>query len=358
MRPLSAAPTAWQQLLACGRAGDFITAINFPLNVVLTRILPPFEAERFRLRYDSPYRQTDSGRGRRPQLRSVDLIGLALWYLKSSGSAQSMCPVFGLVPSSLNVWLSYSLEVLWRAVKDPSREAFAIRWPTEEEMRASSSLLERNREYGVVLKGIFGIMDGARMPCADYTNKNIQNACYEGCACSEEVTNLFVFNFFGELIHAAVNFPGAWHDSRVAQTSGLPYPLLCDDRTPPGCAILLDSAFSNDITITHGKIVRARKEGETEGIPESAALAATDQLLQRAMPSERQSAEWGVRAVKGPFGRLRVPLSAISSKRLRILQSCCHLYNLRTRYVGLNQIRTTYADKGSVTQPWAQDLIG
>ena len=102
VRPLSRNPTAWQQLLACGRAGDFITAINFPLSVVLTRILPAFEVERARCRLGSPYRRSDSGRGRRPQLKSVDMVGLALWYLKSSGSAQSMRPAFGLVPSSLN----------------------------------------------------------------------------------------------------------------------------------------------------------------------------------------------------------------------------------------------------------------
>ncbi|CDF37127.1 unnamed protein product [Chondrus crispus] len=60
------------------------------------------------------------------------------------------------------------------------------------------------------------------------------------------------------------------------------------------------------------------------------------------MSSERQSPEWGVRALKGPFGRLTVPLPADAYKRCRISRLCCHLFNMRTRTVGRNHIRATY----------------
>ena len=53
-----------------------------------------------------------------------------------------------------------------------------------------------------------------------------------------------------------------------------------------------DSAFVIDVRCTNGKVLRGRKSNEKKGIPQSAVLAAVDILLQRVMPSERQSAEW------------------------------------------------------------------
>ena len=124
-----------------------------------------------------------------------------------------------------------------------------------------------------------------------------------------------MFNFFGELIHAAVNFPGSWHDNRLASASGLYWPKLSDEMTPPGYAILEDSAFVNDTRITNGKIIRSRKANEAQDIPESAELCAVDLLVQPLMSSERQSAEWGTRALQGPFVRLKIPLPADAVKR-------------------------------------------
>ena len=73
------------------------------------------------------------------------------------------------------------------------------------------------------------------------------------------------------------------------------------------------------------------------------------------MPSERQSAEWGVRAVEGPFKRITVPLPANSYKRYQLLRICVHMYNFRVRFVGLNQLRSVYADTGSMVQPWLSE---
>lgn len=155
-----------------------------------------------------------------------------------------------------------------------------------------------------------------------------------------EVTNPFDFYFFGE--HAAVNYSGSWHDTKLATaTFGLYFPTLSEDMTLPGMAILGDSNFVNNIGVMHGKIIRGRKENEHFDIPNIASIAELDLALQSIMPSEGQSAEWGVRAIKGPFQRLKVPLLADAQKRLRFLSICCYLFNFRTRNVGLNQIRTT-----------------
>lgn len=166
-----------------------------------------------------------------------------------------------------------------------------------------------------------------RMPCAEYVDADLQNAYFEGYTPEVEVTNLFVFNFFGKIVHAAVNFSGSWHDTKLTVVSKLYFPRF----TPPDMAILGDSAFVNNTRVTNGKILRARKSGKTNDIPESPELAAVDLILQRVVPSERQSAEWGVRAIKAPLGRLNVPLLADCEKRRRIIEVCCHLFNFRTR---------------------------
>lgn len=70
------------------------------------------------------------------------------------------------------------------------------------------------------------------------------------------------------------------------------------------------------------------------------------------MPSERQTAEWVVAAQKCPFQRLAVNLPAGVYRQYRIIGCCVYLINFRTRKVGFIQIRSIYADPGSVTQPW------
>ncbi len=113
-----------------------------------------------------------------PQLSSIDLIGLALWYLKTLCAANRLCPVFGVVPSSVYVWIDYAMEVLLKVVKDKSKSEFEVRWPSVAEMEESNAILKRNRACGMLLEGVFAVMDGGRMPCADYTDVDTQNAYY------------------------------------------------------------------------------------------------------------------------------------------------------------------------------------
>ena len=112
--------------------------------------------------------------------------------------------------------MDYSLEVLLHVIKRKNKKEFEIRWPRVEEMKASSALLEQNRVHGLLLRGVFAITDGGRMPCADYTDLDLKNAYFEGFTQNVEDTNLFVWNFFGEIIHAAINYLGSWHDTKLA----------------------------------------------------------------------------------------------------------------------------------------------
>ena len=201
--------TSWRIILSCGTDDDFLISLNFTRDLFFRILLPLFSEAREKYTRGSPYRNGHKTRGRQPQLESTDLLTMCLWYLKSTGRMYQLCPVFGVVQTTLSVWLDYALEVLLRVVSSKHNTPFEIRWPTCTEMQASASLIQNNRPLGALLTVVFAITDGARRPCAEYTDVDLQNAYFEGYTQCVEVTNLFVWNFYGELIHAAVNFPGS-----------------------------------------------------------------------------------------------------------------------------------------------------
>ena len=65
--------------------------------------------------------------------------------------------------------------------------------------------------------------------------------------------------------------------------------------------------------------------------------------IQLEATSMRQAAEWGIRAVQASFPRLKDRfIYEENGERQRVLHSMFLLYNLRTRMVGINQIRNFY----------------
>lgn len=345
------ANTAWKQLLSCGGSGDFILTMNFDRHVFFNVLLPPFIRHQQSTNWGSPYRNGPKTRGRKTLLDPVELLGLVLYALKRSGHFQDLCLVFGIIKSTVCEWFHYGLEVINKVVKEIPEGK--VKWPSVQEMQESNQLLMDTREHGHLLRGVFAVVDGGRMPCADYTDPNIQNAYYEGYTCCVEITNLFVYNFKGEIIHAGLNYPGSWHDSILAFRSGLVNPKL-HIWTPCGFAILADSAFQ--FYGLDGKIVRARKFSENQDLPVSAEMEEIDRIMQQIMPSERQSAEWGIGCIKRAFGFLNLPMSHDSMKRRNVLTACVRLLNIRTRLVGLSQIRTVYGAIEGGAQPWSLRL--
>lgn len=111
-------------------------------------------------------------------------------------------------------------------------------------MRKSNENLVRKIPNGRLMKGNFDVVNGDRLPCSDYDDADVQNAYYEGYTSNLVVTNLFVFNFFVEVIHAGIKFPGSWHDTKMASASGLLDPNLGDAIPPLWNSINGDSAFS------------------------------------------------------------------------------------------------------------------
>lgn len=143
--------------------------------------------------------------------------------------------------------------------------------------------------------------------------------------------------FIGEIIAAKLNAPGSWHDSRVAQ----PIYEKLRIATPEGYYLVTDTAFPRGTDQIRGRIRAPMKQGDR--LPADPTERWNIEQFDRQLLSFRQSAEWGMRSLQGSFGRLRVPLEvAFVDSRGDLLEICVRLQNLRTRLVGINQIRSVY----------------
>lgn len=147
------------------------------------------------------------------------------------------------------------------------------------------------------------------------------------------------------MIAARTNAPGSWHDSRLA--SHIYTKLRLD--TPPGYYIITDTVFPHGMTSVDGRICAPLKHGQV--LRGSAAEIEEHMVFNRQLLSYRQTAEWGMRAIQGAFGRLRIPLDITNQEaRSDLIEICLRLHNLRAVRVGINQIRTVYMKHWQATE--------
>ena len=133
-----------------------------------------------------------------------------------------------------------------------------------------------------------------------------------------------------------INAPGSWHDARVAHTL---YERL-RSRTPDGFYLVADTAFPRTGTMKD-RIRTASKS--TDKPPANRADALKLNALNRQLLSYRQAAEWGMREIRGSFGRLRIPLPIENtSLRRKLLKLAGKMHQLRVRRVGISHIMNTY----------------
>lgn len=136
----------------------------------------------------------------------------------------------------------------------------------------------------------------------------------------------------GEIIAASINHPGSYHDSRIS------WPIYdrLEEDTPETFWIAADSAFPHNVKRIQGKIYASLKSG---------ARVRQDQVkFFQEVVSFRQAAEWGMRAIQGSFGRLRLPLDVDDAPgRLVLLETVFRMYQVRVRMVGINQLKSVYS---------------
>lgn len=165
------------------------------------------------------------------------------------------------------------------------------------------------------------------------------NGYYSACC----VSNIFGFLPTGELFEACVNWPGSWHDSRVCRDAGVYDRMFVKCR---GFRIICDSAFPTSKQFSEF-ILRCPKKNERESVDKEN-WTQQQRDVYSALSSARQSAEWGVGALQQSFPRLILRHSLDTVKRFDHLMTIVYLYQLRTRTVGRNEIRTVFVVNNNV----------
>ena len=95
--------TPSQKILKEGVDGDFLLTTTLTKSAVMNEVLPVFEKYRVEVNFGGPFRKGPKNRGRNAILNSVDILGLALHYLKSTGFMYDCCPIFGMCQKSVSV---------------------------------------------------------------------------------------------------------------------------------------------------------------------------------------------------------------------------------------------------------------
>ena len=130
-----------------------------------------------------------------------------------------------------------------------------------------------------------------------------------------------------------MNAPGAMHDSQIAELGGV-YNKLKDVFENCGAKCVVDSAFSR---ANYPFLIKSSQDS----------LIVTDNFSEiverRQATSLRQSSEWGMRAFKGTFPRMkdRFPYEERGERKVMLFVFVL-LFNIRTRLVGINQLLSTF----------------
>lgn len=349
-------PSPWKHLFSCGTSSDLILSVNFPRHVILDHLLPLFDEQRQRVNYGSPYRKGPKMRGRPPALESIDILGLVLCYLKSSCNQNQLCRPFGIAQTSVGVWIEYGMQVLHRIVSHTANTQFRVEWPTPQQITESNAVLSQQLPANdPALHGVFAVCAITRLPICEQSTIELPSAFPEDSPSTEKVSNFFVFDFHGEIIHAVVNNPVSRLNDRLVLEPEFFYDKLEDAQTPPGFSVLADFAFAPDSCAIDQKVAW----GGTACKPLSVSRAMHDAAINVARKSERPAAEadgasdWVMEHLKGVFGRMHRSLSPSSESRQRLLSVIVHLFNFRLRSVGASEIAAAVnASQEAGTRPW------
>lgn len=189
--------TPWQHMHARGNNRAFITTMGIDI-VTFEYILDQGFAETWNT---TPIPRSDISLTALPRIdrRSLDAagaLGLVLHYLASTMHELSLQQIFGLIPSTITRYLSFSLKILLSILR--KIPAARIEWPWGETFnRFTRHIVERHDR----LFGAFGFIDGLKLPVEESSDQDIENAMYNGWLHDHYISNILVFGPDGAHFH-------------------------------------------------------------------------------------------------------------------------------------------------------------
>lgn len=207
--------------------------------------------------------------------------------------------------------------------------------PTETEVQAFKDAFKQKYH---TLEEVYSVADGLKLLLEQSQDFVVQNMFYNGWTHDHYVSNVLVFAPNGTVIACAINAPGSMHDSVVSEWGNI-YTKLGLEHEKHGGKCVVDSAFCRN---SYPFLIKSSQD-------ETRAKDAREVLQIRQATSARQASEWGMRSFQGMFPRLKDRFMYEENGERRVMLLCSiHLFNLRTRMVGINQILSTYMPHLSV----------
>jgi DDE superfamily endonuclease len=335
-----AANSSFSRLFASGQDDALITLCGFN-HASFTTLLALFEPM---FHQYSPFHVDEHGkflkknlcsRGRPRHMTPTIALGLVLAWTRTRGSNMVLQLIFGLTASVLSIWIRFGRRLLVQILKN--HPDARVEMPNEAEIVSFQKVI--NDKYQS-LTNVWGAMDGLKLLLQQAGKQegrpDVQNYFYNGWTHDHYVSNLFLFSPDGKIRKFFLNAPGCWHDSTLANASGMYDELDAIFHAHPGGAqVVVDSAFSKD---NRPSLVKSH-----QNIMDRLGNIRESENRFRDATSVRQMAEWGMRGLQGSFPRLKDRLIYEErGERKIILHLIVLLYNFRASTVGINQIQSSF----------------
>jgi len=309
--------SAWAILWQNGSDNDFLVTCGI-------------DRATFNELHDIIFDDESNSRGRPHKLDTHAQLGMYLHFLNSTMRQKTLAQLFGVTNPTVSRILRRLIVLVPRKLRRNAK--CRVEWPSTDKMAQLSRLVSR-RMPG--LTNIFGFVDGLSVPCQTSTDQFEQNAYYNGWKAGTFVSNIFVFSTEGKIVFASLNCPGSWHDSSNAFYLYWKLVNECE-----GYAIAADTAFPRS-GLLEDKILTSLKNGDLD---EDHILARHQMRSHCMVTSVRQAAEWGMRAIQGTFGQLKIQMTSNKRVRRNIVEGIVLIHNIRTENIGINQITTVFGE--------------
>lgn len=179
----------------------------------------------------------NSQRGRHRSVTAEQGLALFLAWTQTNGKLMTLQMIFRLGHASLSKYLRFSRRILFHVLEDHPHAK--ICFPSGEKLQELQD--EVSSRYPL-LPGACLVMDGLKLNIQKSSCVLEASRYFNGWQHSHWIVNVFVFDITGKVVSCAVNAPGSYHDSTVADDYGI-YQELLQVYNAHGAKTVVDSAF-------------------------------------------------------------------------------------------------------------------
>ncbi len=237
--------------------------------------------------------------------------------------------------SPVSKYLQFARRIVAKILK--ANPLARIKLPSVDQLEEYRGMIAAHHQ---ALDMVWGTMDGLKCWIEKAPDEIVQSRFYKCWKPDHFMSAVLCFVPDGTIASGFFNVPGCCHDSTIADWGDI-YVKLERLYEETGLMFVIDSVFAS------GTFKFLIKSSQDDLTADDELLDEADQVriiaVKRASTSMRESAEWGMRAVQSSFSRLKDTMVYEEHGERRITFTCLfHLYNLRARLVGINQIANVY----------------